>query len=134
MPAFVPLSKPLAESRVALLTTAGAHLSDQEPFHTATVAGDSTFRVIPNDAAAASLRFSHTHYDTTSAEADRNVVLPIDRLTELVDSGRIGEASPIHIGMMGFNPDPTPIAKETGPAVAAALNEAGVDVAVLAPG
>ena len=38
--AFTPLSKPLAESKVALLTTAGAHLDDQEPFHVETVAGD----------------------------------------------------------------------------------------------
>jgi D-proline reductase (dithiol) PrdB len=132
--AFVPLGKPLAESRVALVTTAGAHLADQEPFHTATVAGDSTYRLIPNDCDLTSLRFSHTHYDTASAEQDPNVVLPIDRLAELVAEGTLGAASPVHIGMMGFNPDPTAIADDAAPAVAQVLVDAEVDVALLAPG
>lgn len=131
---FTPLSKPLAESTLALLTTAGVHLDDQPPFHTETVAGDSSFRVIPDDVDLGRLRFSHTHYDTSSAEQDPNVVLPIDRLHEFVAEGRLGAASPVHIGMMGFNPDPGPIADETGPRVAELLVEAGVDVAILVPG
>ncbi len=133
-PVFTPLGKPLSESRVALVTTAGAHLADQEPFHTATIAGDASFRVIPDDVDLTSLRFAHTHYDTSSAAQDPNVVLPIARLAEIVTSRRLGASSPIHIGMMGFNPDPTPIADETGPAVAAELQTAEVDVAILAPG
>ena len=132
--AFAPLAKPLSESRVALVTSAGAHLPDQEPFHTATVAGDSTFRMIPNDVDLSTLQFSHTHYDTSSAEQDPNVVLPITRLAELVEQGRLGEASPFHIAMMGFNPDPSAIADETAPAVAKALVDADVDVALISPG
>ena len=132
--AFTPLQKPLAEARVALVTSAGVHLADQEPFHTATIAGDATFRVIPNDVDFSTVRFAHTHYDTASAEQDLNVVLPITRLAELVERGRVGAASPIHIGMMGFNPDPSTIADTTGPEVAAALTDADVDVAIFAPG
>lgn len=132
--AFTPLRKPLAESRVALVTTAGAHLEDQEPFHVATVAGDSTYRLLPDDLDPTKLRFTHTHYDTSSAERDPNCVFPIDRLHELVDRGRLGAASSVHVGMMGFNPDPRPIADELAPRVAAVLNDAGVDVALLVPG
>jgi D-proline reductase (dithiol) PrdB len=131
---FTPLAKPLADSRVALVTTAGAHLTDQEPFHTATIAGDATFRVIPHDVDLGELRFSHTHYDTTSAEADPNVVLPRDRLNELIQSGRVGSASPVHVGMMGFNPDPTAIADVAAPAVAETLRDEDVDVVIMAPG
>lgn len=131
---WTPLAKTLAESRVALVTTAGAHLADQAPFHTATIAGDATFRLIPHDSDLADLRFSHTHYDTTSAAADPNVVLPRDRLNELIESQRIGSASPIHIGLMGFNPDPTGIAEQAAPGVVAALRDVEVDVVVLAPG
>lgn len=131
---FTPLAKPLADSRVALVTTAGAHLADQEPFHTATIAGDATFRLIPHEADLGELRFAHTHYDTTSAELDPNVVLPRDRLNELIGSGRIGYASPFHIGMMGFNPDPTAIADVAAPAVAETLRDADVDVVIMAPG
>lgn len=133
-PAFTPLAKPLAESRLALLTTAGAHLDDQEPFHVETVAGDHTMRVLPDDLDPARLRFTHTHYDTSSAEQDPNCVFPIDRLHELVERGRVGEASPVHIGMMGFNPDPGPIQDDLAPRVAGILADAEVDVAIMVPG
>lgn len=132
--AFTSLTKPLAESRMVLLTTAGAHLDDQQPFHVETTAGDYTYRLLPDDLEPARLRFAHTHYDTASASDDPNCVLPIDRLHELVDRGRIGEASPVHIGMMGFNPDPTPIAEILAPAVVEVLKDTKVDVALIVPG
>jgi D-proline reductase (dithiol) PrdB len=132
--AFTALTKPLAESRVALVTTAGAHLDTQEPFHVETVAGDPTHRILPDDLDPSSLRFTHTHYDTSSAEQDPNCVFPIDRLHELVERGRIGEASPVHIGMMGFNPDPGPIQDGLAPRVAGILADAEVDVAIMVPG
>jgi len=132
--AFVPLKKPLSESTMALVTTAGAHLDDQPPFHVATVAGDAGYRQIPHDVDQSRLRFTHTHYDTSSAEVDPNVVLPINRLDEAVAEGRVGAASPFHVGMMGFNPDPSELQDVSGPAVAAMLAEAGVDVVMLVPG
>ncbi len=131
---FARPAKPLSQCRVALLTTAGAHLDDQEPFHVETVAGDPTHRIIPDDADLSRVRFTHTHYDTSSAELDTNVVLPIDRLLELVERGRVGSSSPIHIGMMGFNPNPDPIADQLGPTVAGLLSEMEVDIALLVPG
>jgi len=131
---FTPLRRPLPESKVALVGSAGVHLDDQEPFHVETVAGDSTYRRLADDIDLSRLRFTHTHYDTSSAQADSNVVFPLDRLHEAVAEGRIGGTSEVHIGMMGFNPDPTPIAEETAPAVAQVLVEEGVDVVVLVPG
>jgi D-proline reductase (dithiol) PrdB len=131
---LTPLRAPLAESTVALLTTAGAHVEGQPPFHVETIAGDATYRVIPDDVDLTTIRFSHTHYDTRSAEKDPNVVLPIDRLHEFVAAGRVGAASPIHLGMMGFNPDPTDIAEVAAPAVVGLFRDAGVDAVVLAPG
>jgi D-proline reductase (dithiol) PrdB len=124
----------LSDAKVALVSTAGLHLDDQDRFHVETVAGDSTYRLIPDDVEMARLRFTHTHYDTSSAEADPNVVFPLDRLHEAVDEGRIGSTSSVHIGMMGFNPDPTAIAENTAPAVAETLAAEDVDVVVLVPG
>lgn len=132
--AFTPLDTPLSQSTVALLTTSGAHLDDQDPFNTATVEGDHGHRIIPDDVDLGRLRFSHTHYDTSSAEKDPNVVLPIDRLHELVDRGRVGAVATFHVGMMGFNPDPTGVAEELAPAVVDLLTDVDVDVAILVPG
>ena len=131
---FTPLSRPLADSRVALVSSAGVHLDDQEAFHVETVAGDPSYRLIPDDVDLGRLRFTHTHYDTSSAEEDPNVVFPIDRLHEAVTEGRIGATSSVHIGMMGFNPDPGSIADVTAPAVAEILSAEQVDVVVLVPG
>jgi D-proline reductase (dithiol) PrdB len=131
---FTPLSRPLSESRVALVGSAGVHLDDQQPFHVETIAGDPTYRLLPDDLDPSRLRFTHTHYDTASAQEDPNVVFPIDRLHEAVAAGRIGSTSSVHIGMMGFNPDPTPIAETTAPAVAEVLGANDVDVVVLVPG
>jgi D-proline reductase (dithiol) PrdB len=131
---FTRLAKPLSESKVALVGSAGVHLDDQEPFHVETVAGDASYRLLPDDLEPGRLRFTHTHYDTTSAQADPNVVFPIDRLHEAVAEGRIGATSSVHIGMMGFNPNPVPIAEDTAPAVAEVLSNEAVDVVVLVPG
>ena len=133
-PAFTPLSKPLSASRVALCTTAGAHLDDQEPFNVLTHDGDHTHRVLPDDLDPSRLRFTHTHYDTSSAEQDPNCVFPSDRLHELVERGRIGAASPVHVGMMGFNPDPSPVQDVLAPKVVDLLHDAEVDVAIMVPG
>ncbi|HEX2152503.1 MAG TPA: glycine/sarcosine/betaine reductase selenoprotein B family protein [Acidimicrobiia bacterium] len=131
---FSPLAKPLSEARVALVSSAGVHLDDQPPFHVETVAGDPSYRLIPDGVDLRRLRFTHTHYDTASAERDPNVVFPLDRLHEAVADGRVGSASPVHVGMMGFNPDPRPIADQTAPALAGVLGDAEVDVAVMVPG
>lgn len=132
--AFTPLTKPLSESMVAFVTTAGAHLDDQEPFHVETVAGDQSHRLIPHDVDRERLRFTHTHYDTSAAEMDHNVVLPLDALDAAVAAGRIASAAEMHIGMMGFNPDPSKIADESAPLVAEILADQGVDAVVLVPG
>ena len=131
---FTPLAKRLSESKVALVSSAGVHLDDQPPFHIETAAGDATYRLLPDAVDLSRLRFTHTHYDTASAQKDPNVVFPLDRLHEAVTAGRIGATSSVHIGMMGFNPDPTPIAETTAPAVAEVLGDEGVDVVVLVPG
>ena len=131
---FAPLQRPLNQATVALVSTAGVHVDDQVPFDVSTTAGDSSFRLIPDDIDLARLKFTHTHYDTAPANEDPNVVFPLQRLHEFVDEGRLGSTSSTHVGLMGFNPDPTKIADETAPEVARILADAGVDVAVLGPG
>jgi len=131
---FQRLEKPLSDCRVALVGSAGVHLDDQEPFHVETVAGDSSLRVIPDDVDTGRLRFTHTHYDTASAERDANVVFPLDRLHEAAEEGRIGSTCGFHVGLMGFNPDPTGIADDTAPRIVELLAGEDVDVVLLVPG
>lgn len=127
-------SRPMAQWRVGLLTTAGAYVEGQEPFDIADVHGDPTMRVVPDDVDLRAIRFAHSHYDTSRAAEDPNVVLPIEPLHALVDNGIVGSASPVHVGMMGFNPDPIRIIESTAQDVVETFRNAGVDVVVLSPG
>lgn len=131
---FVPMKKPLSESRIALLTSGGVHLADQPPFDLLSHDGDWTFREIPGDADEADIRFSHSHYDHTEAEKDPNCMFPLGRLRDLAEEGYIGGVAPLHIGMMGFVPAMEKILEETGPRVAELLLEAGTDAVLMTPG
>lgn len=133
-PAFSPLTRPLHSARVALLTTAGAYVDGDTPFDVADPDGDPSFRVIPSETDVSRLRFAHSHYDTARAEQDPNVVLPIEPLRALVQAGVVGEASPHHIGMMGFNPDPRRLVRDWIPKVVRLLLSDKVDVVVFSPG
>jgi D-proline reductase (dithiol) PrdB len=132
--AFTPLAKPLSDCCVALVTTAGAHLRSQTPFDLRDERGDWSWRRIPADVDVKDIVVSHEHYDTTDANEDPNVVFPIDALRAFAEEGIIGSVSSLHIGMMGWIPDGTPLRERSAPEVAAALRNAGVDAVVLTPG
>jgi D-proline reductase (dithiol) PrdB len=135
-PAFTPPGKPLAEARVSLISTTGVHLSGQEPFDTSAALGDSSYRTIPSDVDVRSLCISHTHYPLERAQADINVILPMERLRELADEGVIDSVGENHF-CFGFDlhvkelVDPT---VGTAHELAKTLQEDDVDVVLLTPG
>lgn len=132
--AWAPLTRSLSKSTVALVSTAGVRLRSQPDYDLANEDGDPSFRVIPGDAATGDLIISHSHYDTSDANRDPNVVFPLDRLRELTVEGTIGAVSPVNIGMMGWNPNGERVKQETGPEVARLLKDGGADVVLLTPG
>src|SRR5215475_9233213 len=96
----------LSRRRVALISTAGLHRRDDQPFavtsgNTRAIAGD--YRVIPNDIAANDLVMSHisTNFDRTGFQQDWNVVFPLDRLHELAQASVIGSVAAFHYSFMG---------------------------------
>lgn len=122
--------RPLAEARVALISTAGAHLPD-DPRHAGGADGDHTYRAIPADAAEVALH--HGGYDTRRARLDPDVVFPLSLLREIADEGVIGEVAPTAYSFMGYIPHTEPLLRETGPEVARALIGDAVDLALLVP-
>jgi D-proline reductase (dithiol) PrdB len=129
------LARPLSESVVALLTTAGVHLKSQEPFDMDDPDGDPSFRAIPFDVQRGDLTITHKYYDHSSADRDINVVLPLDRLRELLAAKRIGGIGPFAYGFMGHidGPHLSTLMAATAPAVARLLKRDGADAAVLTP-
>ncbi len=125
---WTPFTKPLADARIAVLTTGGIHTSDQEPFD---VDGDWSYREIPLDTPLEDFRVSHSHYDTNGVAADVDAVLPIHRLRDLAAEGIIGQAQDPTFSFMGFIPDVAGLMEVSAPEVAGRLKDDGVDGVVI---
>ena len=78
--------KPLHESRVAIVTTAGLRVENNADWN----AGDQGFTQIPDDAENLTLAHYSPNFDRVGWVLDKNVVFPIDRLYELAEDGIIG--------------------------------------------
>jgi D-proline reductase (dithiol) PrdB len=99
---FTPFEGELARSTVALVTAAGVHLKDQEPFNIADELGDLGYRILPEDVNSSDLMVTHHHYDHSDADEDINVVFPIDVLRDLQKDGFIRDVARKHVGYMGY--------------------------------
>lgn len=132
---FTPLDRELARCSVALVTAAGVHQRDQDPFNIADELGDLTYRVIRGDVGVSELMVTHHHYDHTDADQDINVVFPIDAIRSLAAEGLIGEAAREHIGYMGYTMLLKQMYEETAPAIAEYIDKkAKADLVVLTGG
>ena len=129
-PVFTPLGKPLAEARVAIVTSAALHRPDQDRFSPV----DTSFRAL--DRADRDLVLGHwsPNFDHSGFQIDLNVVYPIDRLEEMAAEGVIGDVAPRHFAFAGNQPETvSEVRLDTGPACAAELLADAVDVVVLTP-
>ena len=122
--------KPLAESTVAIVTTAGLHRHDDHPFNP----GAMEYRLIPGETNYNDLRMSHlsVNFDRSGFQQDVNTVFPLERLRELVAEGAVGAVSRYHYSFMGAQPDPTRL-ERIGEEVGRLLADDGVDAAFLTP-
>ncbi len=132
---WTPLDKPLAECTVTLISTAGVHCDDDEPFDVDALEGDPTYRVVPADTPLDRLSVTHTHYPHRFLDADLNVVWPADRLRELAEDGVLRLARRFYgFGFAGtltraFVDEPDGTAHR----LAAQAQEDGCDIALVAP-
>ena len=135
---WTPLSKPLSECTVALLSSAGIALKTDMPFDQEGERqnpwwGDPSYRILPKTATQAEVRLYHMHIDPVYAEQDLNCLFPLQRLQELEACRRIGHASPRHYSIMGYILNPEVLLRETVPAIIRGLKEDLADVVVLVP-
>ena len=129
-------AKPLSQSRVALVTTAGLHLRHDAPFITDHQGGgDCSYRVIPRTTPASEIIQSHVSigFDHTGIYRDINVTFPMDRLAELAEQGVVGSLADNYYSFMGALRDTAEVVNHTGPAAARQMLAEGVEVAFLTP-
>jgi D-proline reductase (dithiol) PrdB len=132
---WTPMRKAVAESTIALVTTAGVHPKSQEPFDMEDPDGDPSFRRIPTDTPRADLTITHKYYDHSAADRDINVVLPLDRMRELLTEKRVGGIAPFGYSFMGHihGPHLKTLMERTAPEVARRLKEDRAEAVILTP-
>jgi D-proline reductase (dithiol) PrdB len=129
------LTKPLAQSKLALISSAGLHLPGQNPFDLSFRGGDFSYREIPDTLDVRRLKISQrsSDFDQTGARLDANLVFPLDRFRELVERGEIGELNHRNFSFMGSISAPGRLLLDSAPRVAEMLQQDGVDAAFLVP-
>jgi D-proline reductase (dithiol) PrdB len=131
---FVRLAKPLAQCRLALLTSGGVHLRDQPAYDMADPRGDPSYRAIPAGTPPEHLTITHDYYDHADAERDLNILLPLGLFRELAASGRIGSLATCYSFMGHIEPPHVEtLLQVTAPQVAGKLKQEKVDAALLTP-
>lgn len=130
-PVWTEVRKPLNEMVVALVTAGGVHLKTDRKF---TLAGDTSYRIIPGNCTGSDLMVSHGGYDNSDVNKDINCMFPVDRLRELAEEGFIKDVAPYHIGFMGGGGNVEVFTRVTGPEIAGKLVEERVDAVVMTAG
>lgn len=121
--------RPLAQSRIAILTSAALHRSSEMPFPP----GTAEFRELPSTLAPAEMLMTHIsiNFDRIGFQRDINVVYPIDRLRELAADQVIGSVAQTHYSVMGST-DPATMST-TADGIVGRLKQEDVDAVLLCP-
>ena len=131
---FTPLARPLAETRVAVVTTAAPYrpeLGDQGPWAPYNASAKFTNVYSMPIEPAPDLRISHVGYDRkhTSAE-DMNSYFPLAAFKQLASDGRIGELNPRFYGVPTLRSQRLTNERDA-PEVLELCREDGVEAAIL---
>jgi D-proline reductase (dithiol) PrdB len=130
---LTPLTKPLSECTVTMLTSGGISQCAAQPFDPMS-RNDHRLDAISNDAKTDGFQIHDSYYDHRDADADLNCQFPIDRLREMAASGEIGAvADRFWSGFMGRIYNRTKILEESAPAFAAELVNDEVDLLIAVP-
>ena len=122
--------KPLADSRIALVTSSAIHHCDDPAFRPM----EHGFRTIPADVDFADLAQSHVsaNFDRAGFQLDPNVVFPLERLRELGEQGVIGSVANRHYSFVGAQAELNHL-ESAGLEMGRLMKDEGVDAALLVP-
>lgn len=130
-PAFAPVEKPLSESRLGMISTAGTYLQGQVAYH---YKDDTSIRAIANDAPIDKIRFSHiTENYLVEARKDSGTVFPLESLKTLEAEGVIGELAAEFLTCMGGIYSQKRVVDELIPNLEAAVKKQNLDLLLLVP-
>ena len=133
---WTPVTTALENSKIAVVTTAGFHHKDQEPFNMKDHDGDPSYRIIDVTRPLSSVMITHDYYDHSDADRDINIVFPVERLKEFEKAGFIGHIADYHYGFMGHitGKHMLTLINKSAPEVADRLKKDNVNIVLLTPG
>ncbi len=130
---FTPVRRALPMLNLALISSAGAYIDGTDPFDLSSRDGDINFREIPVEVDAVDLRYAAKSYDTRAVIEDRNVQIPIDRLTEYQENAVIGQLNSVWWSLSSWIPNARLVADEMAPKIAERLHRYEIQTALLIP-
>jgi D-proline reductase (dithiol) PrdB len=127
---WAPWNTPLDKAKVAMVSTGGVFLK-RGLHHPFGGVGDASFREFPSVVTADDLNVSHPTLDLSYAQADPNVLFPLERLKQLAHEGYMGSVAPFVYSFMGEIPDPTLLLSNYAPSVAYRMKRMGAEVVLV---
>jgi D-proline reductase (dithiol) PrdB len=136
---WTPLSKPLEECTVALVSSAGLALKSDRPFDQEGEKrnpwwGDPTYRILPRSTKGEDVELYHLHIHPRLTAQDLNTTFPLQCLLELENMGEIGKSAAKHYSFMGYILQPQELLSESMPSMIENMKQDGVDIVLLVPG
>ena len=130
-PSFTPLKKPLAESKLGMISTAGTYVQGQVAYY---YKDDTSIRAIPRDTPIDKLRFAHIMENyLVEARQDPCTVFPVEALTQLKQDGVIGGLSDNYLSCMGGIYSQSRVKKQLIPQLDDAIENEKIDLLLLVP-
>lgn len=135
---WTPMSKPLNQTTLALVTSAGISLKTDPPFDMERekkdpLWGDRSFRAIPRGTTEKEIDVNHLHINTNLVKQDINVILPLARMAEFEKEKIIGHLAPTAYSFYGFQWQNTDFLKEAIEPISKMMKDEKVEAVLLTP-
>ena len=135
---WTPMAKPLNQTTIALVTSAGMSLKTDPPFDMErekkeAIWGDRSFRAIARKTTEKDIEVNHLHINTNWIKQDINVILPLARMAEFENEKMIGRLAPTAHSFYGFQWQSTDFLKEAIDPISKKMNLEGVEAVLMTP-
>ena len=133
-----PMSKPLNQTTIALVTSAGISLKADPPFDMERekrepVWGDRSFRMLPRGTTEKDIDVNHLHINTNYIKQDINVMLPLARMAEFEEEKIIGRLAPTAYSFYGFQWKSDEFLRTAIEPISKKMKEEAVEAVLLTP-
>ena len=132
------VNKPLNESSISVVSTVGLSMANDEPFDMETERkrptwGDPRWRRLNRDVTEESIAANHLHIETSYLLEDLDACFPVPLLRRLQREKVVGNVAPNHYSIMGFQGADLRRIRPSCVAIADAMVNDDVDLALLVP-